>query len=223
MQKGFAPILIVLLLAIISVGGLLMYWNQTKSTNTIQQITQTPAPTFTTTAIQTASSSTSLSDETANWKTYIDDKYGFTFRYPSFLLVSVNELNYEAPSIKQIGFYNPNNKEKFDPDAINMNILRYDINRAKENEDLKNGFSEDVAGNKLKRNVIEKEIIVGGRKGNEFTINFLDNETQEPVFLEYEFLIPLNSKTLSIHLYSANNKAKKIVDDIVLPTFKFLE
>lgn len=223
MQKGFAPILIILLLAIISVGGLLMYWNQTKSTNTIQQITQTPAPTFTTTAIQTASSSASLSDETANWKTYIDDKYGFTFRYPSFLLVSVNELNYVAPSIKQIGFYNPNNKEKFDPDAINMNILRYDINRAKENEDLKNGFSEDVAGNKLKRNVIEKEIIVGGRKGNEFTINLLDNETQEPVFLEYEFLIPLNSKTLSIHLYTANNKAKKIVDDIVLPTFKFLE
>ncbi|MCL5003814.1 MAG: hypothetical protein M1352_00930 [Patescibacteria group bacterium] len=45
---------------------------------------QTPAatPTPTQSPLSTPSAST-LTDETANWKTYINNDYGFTFKYPS--------------------------------------------------------------------------------------------------------------------------------------------
>lgn len=212
MQRGLVPILVIVLFAAVLVGGVLLYTNYSRNQAKLissQQVTLTPRPT---------------QDPTANWKIYVDKKYGFSFQYPSFLSVKEDESleKYGAPSLKQIGFYNPSNNEKFDPDAINMNILRYDINRAKDDDDLKDGFSEDAGGNKLKRNAIEREIIVGGKKGNEFTINYSDVETKEAVFLEYEILIPLNRKTLSIHLYTANNKAKRTIDEVILPSFKFL-
>lgn len=67
-QKGLAPILIVLLIAL-GIGGYLLYQKQ-------QQTIQAP-PTPTSTFESTNSA------ETANWKTYANDKYNFSFKYPS--------------------------------------------------------------------------------------------------------------------------------------------
>lgn len=69
MKKGFAPIIILLGITIIAVlvGGVLVYTNYS---NNQSKLNPQPTP-------------TSTSDETANWKTYTNKKYGFSFKYPS--------------------------------------------------------------------------------------------------------------------------------------------
>lgn len=69
-QKGFAPILIVLLIAL-AIGGYLTYQKQIKSTPLPQ-----PSPSSITTSVA------SSSDETTNWKTYTNDMFNFSFKYP---------------------------------------------------------------------------------------------------------------------------------------------
>lgn len=68
-QKGLAPILIVFLIAILGIGGYLIY---TKTYSTPQPSSNlapaTPAPTTT--------------DETANWKTYTNTEYALQINYP---------------------------------------------------------------------------------------------------------------------------------------------
>lgn len=67
-QKGLAPILIVLFIAL-AVGGYLLYQKQQ------QTIQATPTPTSTPESTNSA--------ETANWKTYTNIKYGFSVSYPT--------------------------------------------------------------------------------------------------------------------------------------------
>lgn len=77
-QKGFAPILIVLILALVaSVGGFLVYSNYSNKRTKVDQIQQTqstPAPKKTEEASNSA--------DTTNWKTYRNEKYKFEFKYP---------------------------------------------------------------------------------------------------------------------------------------------
>lgn len=83
-QKGFAPILIVLLIAVVGIGGYLIYTNysndrsnQTKSSPTPVVTTQTPQST----------PSTTPADETANWKTYTNTKLKLEFKYPTSWII----------------------------------------------------------------------------------------------------------------------------------------
>ena len=62
-QKGLAPILIVLILAVALIGGYLIYQNQPKSISSPQPTTQ----------------SSPTSDETVNWETYTDEFYQFNY------------------------------------------------------------------------------------------------------------------------------------------------
>ncbi len=72
MQKGFAPILIILLIAL-AVGGYSIYSNYLNN-----QTKPTPQPT----THSTPQPSPSPADEIANWKTYTNTKYGFSLKYP---------------------------------------------------------------------------------------------------------------------------------------------
>lgn len=69
-QKGFAPIIILVLIALAVVGyfGYKNYWPK------LQTLVVSPTPTAT-------------DDPTANWKTYTNTAYGFSFKYPSDLKV----------------------------------------------------------------------------------------------------------------------------------------
>jgi hypothetical protein len=42
---------------------------------------------------QVSPTPTATADPTANWKTYINDKYKFSFKYPSTLLMEINEVD----------------------------------------------------------------------------------------------------------------------------------
>ena len=64
-QKGFTPLLIILLFILVTLGGYLIYQNQFKAT----PAQPTPQPT----ADQV---------ETANWKTYTNNELGFSIKYP---------------------------------------------------------------------------------------------------------------------------------------------
>lgn len=76
-QKGLAPIIVVILMAALAVGGYLIYSQQSK-----------PAP------VQQATQPTPIPDETANWKTYKSEKLGFEFKYPPQYTIKVyEELN----------------------------------------------------------------------------------------------------------------------------------
>lgn len=69
-QKGFAPILIILLIAL-AIGGYLFYSDKI------------PLPQTTSPLSPSASQEPNGSLETANWKTYTNTKYNFSFKYPS--------------------------------------------------------------------------------------------------------------------------------------------
>ena len=83
-QKGLAPILIVLLIAL-GVGGYLIYQKQIKPVNITQQTTQsTPAP--------TSNPESTTSADISNWKTYTNDKLKLSFKHPeSYKQEIINE------------------------------------------------------------------------------------------------------------------------------------
>lgn len=99
-EKGLAGIgvvLVVILVALISGGGIYA-WQANKSTSEKAQLQSqitslqsqlnqqktTPATTPTTTTPTT----TTTTDETADWKTYTNEKYGYSFKYPKGWIVA---------------------------------------------------------------------------------------------------------------------------------------
>lgn len=86
-QKGLTPMLIVLLIVLIFGGYFL--WNN-YSNNRNNQIKPFPTPLATS---QIPRSTPSLSDETANWKTFVDKSNTFSVKYPSDF--TVKEVNAE--------------------------------------------------------------------------------------------------------------------------------
>src|SRR3989344_5483276 len=82
-QKGFAPILMLLLIgiALVAAGGAYYFgfdhdWEKSVKLPTSQTIS-IPAPT----------------DETTNWKTYTDPSGSFTFKYPDTLRLKSPEIS----------------------------------------------------------------------------------------------------------------------------------
>ena len=70
-QKGFAPIIIIVLVAIVASG---VYFLGTK--NILKLPTSFSLPTI-------SPSPTPTPDPTANWKTYTNYEYGYSVKYPS--------------------------------------------------------------------------------------------------------------------------------------------
>ena len=89
MQKGLSPILMILILAGVTVltGGAYYFGKITAPKNDFfdqnsmvfpsQQPQSTNKPAINTSALR------NTTDETANWKTYTSDNYGYSFKYPS--------------------------------------------------------------------------------------------------------------------------------------------
>ena len=67
-QKGFANIVLIILVVVV-LAGVAGYFALVKQSPEVAQQTNTPTPT--------------TPNETANWKTYRNDKYGFEFKYPA--------------------------------------------------------------------------------------------------------------------------------------------
>lgn len=95
MQKGFGSILIlvgILVLAAVAVGAYYFGKSQTLKPQ-IQNpvaVSQTPQPISTPSASQ---------DEISNWKTYTNDKYNFSFKYPKEASIVGDAENTQANKI----------------------------------------------------------------------------------------------------------------------------
>ena len=113
-QKGFANIvLIVLIIVLVGIVGYLMLIKKSTSPTTETNQRQTITPT--------------IQDETANWKTYQNDKFGFKFKYPAELSAVSSGPSEEQkkldrgemisgtvpPSYDTITFSNSANREQF--------------------------------------------------------------------------------------------------------------
>lgn len=134
-QRGFVPILIVILIAILA-GGYFVYSNsQTKTSTPTPQPSPSlsdvsPAPTG---AAETASTEQSRS---ANWKTYTNTKYGFTIKYPTNL-----EADDEKAAPPSVLFQPPQNE----PGAPGLPNLYVSVmsNPPNPNELVYNRFSKE--------------------------------------------------------------------------------
>lgn len=77
-QRGFAPILIVLLIAL-GIGGYFVYKNYSNNQTKVTPPQQISQPS---TSLVSASPVPSDTGEAANWKVYTNIKYGYSFKYP---------------------------------------------------------------------------------------------------------------------------------------------
>jgi len=75
-------ILIVVILAIIAAFSILIYWEETE--RDLSRIINFPILKF----------QKEIKDESAEWKTYKDEEYNFSFKYPSILEREETELSY---------------------------------------------------------------------------------------------------------------------------------
>jgi len=84
-QKGFAPIIIVLVLALLGSLGYIAYLRGYLSFHIPNKTIITP----TSYPIETKTSSGTMPTENpaANWKTYTNDQYHFSFKYPEWVIL----------------------------------------------------------------------------------------------------------------------------------------
>lgn len=111
-QKGLAPILVVVLLAVAIIGGYLIYQQQTKTTIAPQVAQPSSAPVSTSSATNSA--------ETANWKTYTSPNNLYSFRYP----VKNWEINQSiSPLGNEISIYCINNCFVYSVDRFTVSLV----------------------------------------------------------------------------------------------------
>lgn len=191
MQKGFVPILIILLVAAAAaLGGYLIYQKQSKSTPSLQPTTQpSPSPT----------------DETANWKTYRDER--LMFRYP------------EDWTIDPVQVFGSRSEIEFKYQKTSAFSLTYIANY---NNGTEKPFTtlEEFTG--TRRDRYSKEILLAGQKAK-----YIVDPGDPGHVISYEevlFFSPDNKAIVSLHYeqsYYDVPKANKILDQI-LSTFKFI-
>ena len=91
-SKTFIVLIAVILLVAAGVGGYILGTNQNQTVQT-QPVTQLPQPSPT-------------PDPTANWKTYSNTKYDFSFKYPSEWEIDDSSSNDDVNTSDRFRFYN---------------------------------------------------------------------------------------------------------------------
>lgn len=208
-QKGFAPILIVILIAL-AVGGYLLYQKQVKPVVIPQTVIQP-------TSVPVISPVASDSAETANWKTYTNTDGKYLIKYPSDYLLE------ETDSIKTPEKFPVGKKQvaiKSSAQVVNFIIyINYypilDLSQTNEAMQQVSGCDSE--------NVRE---IKNGPKGRDFIIGdqtaILYEDSLCAQFTAANFYSSHNDRVYSISVASTEKYGlhKTIVDQI-LSTFKF--
>lgn len=145
-------------------------------------------------------------DETANWKTYTNSTYGYSFKYPQNFLSS--ELKDVLPVIHNTYFNDNKNVE----DGV------YKIRTILVNDTLKNTLANlnDYREAKSRFDEIETLTVDGKQATSGIVTDYFHTEQG---WKEYVALVPLSSNyTLEI---TGDPQYKNLIDKI-LSTFKFL-
>lgn len=213
-QKGFAPILIVLgIVATLGIAGGAYYLGTNKAPSQPQQVntSQTPQP---------SQIPSPTSDETANWKTYTNTKYGYEIQYPQDKFIDCSHGDYFALDFN----YNALNEtscadgEGFRDISITAVDKSYGTTATTK-------FPECWS---TKQEQVNVGSVVGTKYTNTRSNKDSCNTTQIAYARQNHILVDLNGVTLRIFLSefgAYGNDQVKIVQiaEQVLSTFKFLD
>ncbi|OGE37917.1 hypothetical protein A3B45_01330 [Candidatus Daviesbacteria bacterium RIFCSPLOWO2_01_FULL_39_12] len=206
-QKGFAPILIIILIAALAIGGYLVYsdkigvyQNQPKPIPSPQPMTQ-PSPSPATIYESTNSA------ETANWKTYTHYELGYTVKYPETWLfdepnyqLTYSEFTIKTPDLKREGdsYYSIVKGSQI---SISVGKYATKLNSIDDYFD-KNKFMQQITANR-------KHIIIDGQPAIRFDQAYEGINSTNIIFLYngllytigIHFPITDNSRTTNLDVY----------------------
>lgn len=197
MQRGFSPIFVII--GILILAGAAYYFNSQKALPSHS----TNIPT---------SPSASPNDETINWKTYANPKYGYSFKYPSDWIITDKTKIYNRSDIFDAQTFNDDGKAELADNETDVLLSHVDI------EKIKNTTTSSDAGMGAKSevsitNINGKEIVKVIRNYFWYQADgtTLDKGTQ------YFIYIPVGEN----HLWLRSNIKNKQILDQILATFKF--
>ncbi len=139
-QKGFTPALIIILIAVLGIGGYFVYSNsRTKTASSVNQTNPTPKPT----------ESVSFAD-TTNWKRYTSSNLGFSIKYPAEVTLE------EKDNLVLVSFWGPTQKANTEfYDGINLSFTSGSL----KDKTLKEFADSGVEQTKLNGGVIVKPLL----------------------------------------------------------------
>lgn len=212
-------IVIIIVLAVILVGGVLayQYWWAPEEPGPAATISPTPTPT---------------PDETADWKIYRNEEYGFEIKYPATFDSTGLTLIFEkhSPPPGTIGGLIINGKTaayigSIFPLYLSFSIFPTTINDLEKY--VKDKVATDIAfhekrneeypSDPIKFNCTYSKITMGNTIGYAIRSEFLDSgQENTEIFIQ-------NSKTLIRILYGSSDSEKVKVIQKILSTFRFIE
>lgn len=196
-----APIAIGALVILIAVGGYLGYAiYQSKQIEEVETPIAIAEPSDTSSSSNTSSSSLpsepslpSTTDETADWQTYTDDQYGFSFKYPKDWQFSLAAVDMQAPfdSYDSLGIYSKTPREDQPEGGRSLQIKLYNTNQFSEAFIKQNNDK-----NKITQITKPKEIVnIAGVKASHITVPtdlgindeliFFDQDIKKPIVISY--------------------------------------
>ena len=215
-QKGFTPIIILIGILIVALIGSGAYYLGNK---------KAPLPSPSPVSVQPSSTSSS-SDETLNWKTYKNDKYGIEFQYPdSWMLDDHEALSINLPDqSKNFVQINITNEASTRDDELNScqpgkASAVYQVGKLRDSQQTFEKFVDfDIENPErgippaVKPKLISTE--VGGRKALKI------ERTIDNCMTEFYYVDQNLDKYLTISFIADKNN-DKLLHNQILSTFRF--
>ena len=210
-QKGIIHLFVIIILALAVVGGIGYYAYKNGQIKSIPQGNLSPTP---------------ATDETANWKTYRNDKLGFELKHPSdFRDWEVWGSGYSDRLPITISFHKKYDENSFDGGGLFITIT--DRSEYGKGDSVKT--LDDYINNKRKmeKKVKINEHLIDNQKA--FEIIYGDGKSMEHLFTEpdvyrgpIEYVVLKGNKFYIFEYHTDDTELMKIIDQI-LSTFRFLD
>lgn len=219
-QKGFAPIVVILGILLISsgiIGG--AYYFKTQTQKPIDKQTNLPQPALMPSpqADQTQVDETENPDSTgANWKTYTNTKYNYAIQYPNDWIIEETDLPKDRPTIKNVVNMGKGSSHGYTWGGWTISIIVTPIPEADEGTITDSVYITDDASRFLGR------VYINGAFGEQWSYG-------DPEFGGFDgrgahaiFFIRNGMRYILVR-YNGGDKDYQRQVEQVLPTFKFLD
>ncbi|MDO8570373.1 MAG: PsbP-related protein [Candidatus Daviesbacteria bacterium] len=194
-QKGLAPLLVIVLVAVIAVGGYLLYQKQTKP---VSQLVVQPTPIS--------------AEESTDWKTYTNEKYNYQFDYPTNWYIQTLGDSEVYLSDQKLDIKNGMDSPSLQYDLIDISYIP--ANQIDMQVTAPVGTQQKLSQFLYIQKI--SDLKIGERPGAK--INFVDQQNNNKNQSQTAYWIGLDDGKLQI---SATSSAKLKMIDQILSTFRF--